>query len=140
MIVLSVKTSHCGIIKAGRNFYFLKESKKEKEKCSECNITFKVLFNENNHICSNFFLSILQEKIYFFYFTHPLLQNTHISLFILHIYSKKYSFFYIFIIFSLMASLSLRPNHYHHHPTTIKSKPRSSRPKLCDFFISHSHG
>ena len=65
MIVLSVKTSHCGIIKTGRNFYFLKESKKEKEKCSECNITFKVLFNENNHIGSNF-LSILQEYIYIF--------------------------------------------------------------------------
>ena len=28
----------------------------------------------------------------FFYFTHPLLQNTHINLSILHIYSIKYSF------------------------------------------------
>ena len=40
------------------------------------------------------FLSILQKKkkkIYFFYFTHPFLQNTHISLSILHIYSIKYS-------------------------------------------------
>ena len=42
------------------------------------------------------FLSILQEKTYFFYFTYQLLQNAHISLSILHIYSIKYSFFYIF--------------------------------------------
>ena len=40
------------------------------------------------------FLSILHQKTYFFYFTHPLLQNTHISLSILHIYSIKYSLFY----------------------------------------------
>ena len=38
------------------------------------------------------FPSILQEKPYFFYFTHSLLQNTHISLSILYIYSIKYSF------------------------------------------------
>ena len=40
------------------------------------------------------FLSILQKKKkhVFFYFTHPLLQNTHISLSILYIYSIKYSF------------------------------------------------
>ena len=33
------------------------------------------------------------------YFTHPLLQNTHINLSILNIYSIKYSFFYIFYYF-----------------------------------------
>ena len=38
------------------------------------------------------FPSILQEKPYIFYFTHLLLQNTHISLSILYIYSIKYSF------------------------------------------------
>ena len=38
------------------------------------------------------FPSILQEKPYLFYFTHSLLQNTHISLSILYIYSIKYSF------------------------------------------------
>ena len=77
----------------------------------------------------------------FVYFTHSFLQNTHISLSILHIYSIKYSFFYIFYYFlthglslSHCLSLSLRPNHHHHHPATIKSKPRSLRPKLCDFF------
>ena len=35
------------------------------------------------------FSSILQEKTYFFYFTHSLLQNIHIILSILHIYSIK---------------------------------------------------
>ena len=33
-----------------------------------------------------------KQKKNFFYFTHPLLQNTHINLSILHIYSIKYSF------------------------------------------------
>ena len=42
----------------------------------------------------------------FVYFTHSFLQNTHISLSILHIYSIKYSFFYIFYYF-LTHGLSL---------------------------------
>ena len=42
------------------------------------------------------FYLFYKKKIYFFYFTHSLLQNTHIGLFILHIYSIKYSFFTIF--------------------------------------------
>ena len=33
-----------------------------------------------------------------------------------------------------MASLSLRPNHGHHHPVTIKPKPRSIY-LLCAFFV-----
>ena len=44
--------------------------------------------------------SILHKKNYFFYFTHLFLQNTHISLSILHIYSIKYSSFYHFSLFS----------------------------------------
>ena len=82
----------------------------------------------------------------FVYFTHSFLQNTHISLSILHIYSIKYSFFYIFYYFlthglslSHCLSLSLRPNHHHHHPATIKPKARSVY-LLCAFFVSHSHG
>ena len=72
------------------------------------------------------FLSILHEKTYFFYFTHPLLQNTHISLSILHIYSIKYSFFYyFFIIFftslSLIAYLSLSQR-----TTAITKQPTST--------------
>ena len=82
----------------------------------------------------------------FVYFTHSFLQNTHISLSILHIYSIKYSFFYIFYYFlthglslSHCLSLSPRPNHHHHHPATIKPKARSVY-LLCAFFVSHSHG
>ena len=37
-------------------------------------------------------------------------------------------------------SLSLRPNHRHHHLATIKPKPKSLKSKLCDLFVSHSHG
>ena len=51
------------------------------------------------------FLSILQEKTYFFYSIHPLLQNTLINLSILHIYSIKYSFFLHFLLFPSLSSL-----------------------------------
>ena len=81
------------------------------------------------------FLFILHEKTYFFYFTHPLLQNTHISLSILHIYSIKYSLFYNVLLFTPSLPLSLTDpqppsppssapsHHYHHHqkPKAIKS-------------------
>ena len=62
------------------------------------------------------FLSILHEKTYFSYFTHSLLQNTHISLSILEDILIKYSFFSICFIISLnylftyMRSLSLSPH------------------------------
>ena len=53
-------------------------------------------------------------KNYFFYFTLLFLQNTHISLSLLHIYSIKYSFFYNFYYYFLHCfSLSLS------NPTTI---------------------
>ena len=48
-----------------------------------------------------------QKKTIFFYFTHLFLQNTHVSLSILHIYSIKYSFFYNFLLFSHSLHLSL---------------------------------
>ena len=65
------------------------------------------------------------QKNYFFYFTHSFLQNTHISLFILHIYSIKYSLFYHLLLFShlLPLSLSLRPNHHHHHYPSWRIDP-----------------
>ena len=64
-----------------------------------------------------FFFPFCTFKTYFFYFSNSFLQNTHISLSILHIYSIKYSFFYIFYYFltrGLSLSLSLS------NPTTIK--------------------
>ena len=85
------------------------------------------------------FLSILHEKTYIFYFTYPLLQNIHISLSILHIYSIKYSFFYNFLLFPPSLPLSLTnpqsittndhstPNQHHHHPTTIIKENQSTQ-------------
>ena len=71
-------------------------------------------------VCANF-LSILQEKTYFFYFTHLLLQNTHISLSILHIYSIKHSFFLHFFIISFpLLSRTLSQTQNHQPPSTIK--------------------
>ena len=67
------------------------------------------------------FLSILQEKTYFFYFIHPLSQNTHISLSILHIYSIKYSFFLHFLLFHSLSSLELS-----HKPNTNPKSPTPS--------------
>ena len=69
------------------------------------------------------FLSILQEKIYFFYFTHPLLQNTHISLSILHIYLIKYSFFLHFLLFSSLSSLAQTHHLVFSFHTTPASHP-----------------
>ena len=46
-------------------------------------------------------------KIYFFYIIHQFLQNTHVTLSILHIYSIKYSFFYNFLLFPHSLPLSL---------------------------------
>ena len=71
------------------------------------------------------FLSILQEKTYFFYFTLQLLQNTHISLSILHIYLIKYSFFLHFLLFPSFSSLSQSHHlvfsvHTHTQPATLQ--------------------
>ena len=61
----------------------------------------------SNHISSCKLSIYFAQKNYFFYFTHQFLQNTHISLFILHIYSIKYSFFYNFLLFPHSLPLSL---------------------------------
>ena len=76
------------------------------------------------------FLSILHKKNYFFFFffffTHQFLQNTHISLSILHIYSIKYSFFYNFLLFPHSLPLSLTDSTLPTitpHPATIITHP-----------------
>ena len=48
------------------------------------------------------------QKIYIFYFTPSLLQNTHISLSILQDFSIKYSFYSIFLLFLSTASFYIR--------------------------------
>ena len=80
------------------------------------------------------FYSILHEKTYFFfYFTYLFLQNTHISLSILHIYSIKYSFFYNFLLFppSLPSLLQTHspslPTITPHLANIITTQPASSR-------------
>ena len=87
-----------------------------------------VLIRASTSVDAKLFLFCIS-KTYFSYFTHSFLQNTHISLSILHIYSIKCSFFYIFYYFlthgrslSLTASLSLSD------PTiVIITQPPSSR-------------
>ena len=56
-----------------------------------------------------FHLFCTQKTTLFIYFTHSFLQNTHISLSILHIYLIEYSLFYFFLLLSLTASFSHRP-------------------------------
>ena len=62
---------------------------------------------EQLHQLMQTFRIFCTKKNYFFYFTNPFLQNTHISLSILHIYSIKYSFFYNFLLFPHSLPLSL---------------------------------
>ena len=77
------------------------------------------------------FPSILRRKTYFFYFTHSILQNTHISLSILHIYSIKYLIFYNFLLFFSSLPLSLTDQQYqwslHTQPRSSPTQPTSSR-------------
>ena len=79
------------------------------------------------------FLSILQEKTYLFYFTDPLLQNTHISLSILHIYLIKYSFFLHFLLFYSLSSLAQTHHfvfsvHTHTQPATLQQNSATDSP------------
>ena len=78
------------------------------------------------------FPSILHNKSYFFYFTHTFLQNTNVSLSILHIYSIKYLFFYNFLLFSPSPLFSHRPN-------PKGSKPISLRTTLSLTDPNHHH-
>ena len=79
------------------------------------------------------FLSILQEKTSFLYFTHPLLKNTHINLSILHIYLIKYSFFLHFLLFSSLSSLAQTHHlvfsvHTHTQPATLQQNLATDSP------------
>ena len=71
------------------------------------------------------FYLFCKKKPTFFYFTLPLLQNTHISLSILHIYLIKYSFFLYFLLFPSISSLAQSHHlvfsvHTHTQPATIQ--------------------
>ena len=70
------------------------------------------------------FCLFYKKRLTFFYFTHPLLQNIHINLFILHIYLIKYSFFYIFYYF-LLSPLW--------HKLTTSSSPSTPTPSQQPF-------
>ena len=77
------------------------------------------------------------KKTTFFYFTHSILQNTHISLSILHIYLIKYSFSYNFLLFppSLPLSLSLTDPTLPMitpHPTTIIKENQPIKQEIQD--------
>ena len=103
------------------NFFF-KETRifgeKGRERCCRVRAFTSVLLN---------FLSILHEKTYFSYFTHPLLQNTHISLSILHIYSIKYSFFLHFLLFPSLSHLVFSV-HTHTQPATLQQNQATDSP------------
>ena len=83
------------------------------------------------------FLSILHQKNYFFYFTHSFLQNTHISLSILHIYSIKYSFFYNFLLFSPSPLFSHRPNPKGPKPISLRTTLSLSLTDLNHHHTNH---
>ena len=80
------------------------------------------------------FFPFCTSKTYFFYFTLLFLQNTHISLSIIHLYSNKIFIFLLFFIIFFTASLSLLD------PTTIiittwlANHSRSNQPKIRNPF------
>ena len=83
------------------------------------------------------FCPFCKKKTCFFYFTHPLLQNTHISLFILHIYSIKYSFLTQYLATINDQSSSNHQPSLHHQPTQPPSssqphQPTDQNPKTTD--------
>ena len=89
---------------------------------------FSSLLDHPHKWMQTFHLFCTQKKTTFFVFTHQFLQNTCISLSILHIYLIKYSFFYNFLLFpqSLPFSFTdptlpmITP-----HPATIITHPTS---------------
>ena len=87
----------------------------------------------------------MQEKTYFFYFTHSLLQNTHINLSILRIYSIKYSFFLHFLLFPFLwnklTNSSSPPSHTHTQPATFQQNPstKSVEPHPYPYFNKITH-
>ena len=79
------------------------------------------------HISPFKFLVYFTRKNLLFYFIHPFLQNTHISLSILHIYSIKYSFFLLFfIIFFTSLSLTVYLSLTDQPPSPSNQPPPSS--------------
>ena len=87
-----------------------------------------------------FFVYFISKNLFFLFYTSTFIKYLHQFIYFTHLFNKIFILLHFYYFLTHGLSLSLRPNHYHHHPTTIKSKPRSSKPKLCDFFISHSHG
>ena len=80
----------------------------------------------------NFYL-FCKKKNLLPYFTHPFLQNTHISFSILHIYSIEYSLFYNFLLFPHYPSLS----HTQHYPTINPHPPSTHLATINE--INHHH-
>ena len=101
----------------------------EDTNCWQHNLYFYISKSKCISWCKNFVN--FAKKIYFFYFTHLFLQNNHISLSILHIYSIKYSFFYYFLLFpspfTLLSSLKILS-----HTTQATINDQST-------IIKHSH-
>ena len=93
--------------------------------------SFYIYQSKSNYISWCKFSFFFAQKSYFFYFTHSFLQDTYISLSILHIYSIKYSFFYNFLLFSLSLLFSHRPNPKGPKPISLRTTTLSlsHRPK-----------
>ena len=92
------------------------------------------------HLFKFFFVYFTRKNLLFLFYTSTFTKHSHQFIYSTYLFNKIFILLYFYYFLTHGLSLSLRPNHYHHHPTTIKSKPRPFRPKLCDFFVSHSHG
>ena len=85
------------------------------------------------------FLVFYTKNLLFFYFTHQFLQNSHISLFILHIYLIKYSFFTIFYYFLTHYSSLSHTQHYQKKNTKILYAQSIVTVHICTATITLIH-
>ena len=91
------------------------------------------------------FYLFCKKKPTFLYFTQSLLQNTHINLSILRIYSIKYSFFLHFLLFPFLlnklTNSSSPPSHTHTQPATFQQNPstKSVEPHPYPYFNKITH-
>ena len=76
-------------------------------------------------------IHFVRKNMFFFYFIHPLLQNTYISLFILNVYSIKYSFLTQYsATINDQSSGDHQPSLYHQptQPPSSSQPPSSTHP------------
>ena len=92
---------------------------------------------EQPHQFVQIFCIFYKKNLLFLFYTSTFTKYSYQFIYFTHLFNKIFILLH-FLLFShswpLSLSLSQRPSHHHHHSVTIKPKPGSLRPKICDFF------